>query len=293
MNLDNKLKGIPPIFYQNLDHRIDRKENIENQFKKYGITDYTRISASRFSTDKINEWEHKLDLMLLAPSDASIVMNQFTTIIDWYNSGISEYCVIMQDDLSLDLVDYWMFDWKTLMNNLPYNWDCIQFYYCHNDEIKMHLHKREYGSSSAACYMISRLYAEKLIKIHLQKNGSFKLKNDLKDVKIPKQCYSSDDFLLYQIGITYSIPLLALNQELAKNPDNKFKTEEENEEYDIKIGPYHNKIFDILATTSIRKWWMNESSNYEINDIFSYNKPIHKNMKIALPQYNPNMTHIH
>ena len=118
MNLDNKLKNLPPIFYQNLDHREDRKENMETQFKKWGITDYTRVSASRFSVDKIGEWKHNLDLMLLTPSDASIVMNQFTTIIDWYNSGISEYCIIMQDDLNLDLIEYWMFDWDYLIKNL-------------------------------------------------------------------------------------------------------------------------------------------------------------------------------
>jgi hypothetical protein len=286
MDLENKLKGFPPVFYQNLDHRTDRKEYMEQQFQKYGITDYTRISASRFSTSKIGEWADRLDLMLLAPSDASIVMNQFTTIIDWYNSGISEYCVIMQDDLSLDLIDYWMFDWKTVMKNLPYNWDCVQFYYCHNDEIRMHLHKRDYGSSSAACYLISRLYAEKLIKIHLQPNGSFKLKNDLRDVAIPKECYSSDDFLLYQIGVNYSIPLLALNQTLAQNPDNKMENTDD-QEYDPIISVYHNKIYDMLASTVIRKWWKTESSKYTVDDIFSYgNKSVHRKMKIILPQHN-------
>ena len=67
MDLENKLKGFPPVFYQNLDHRIDRKEYMEQQFRQYGITDYTRISASRFSTSKIGEWADRLDLMLLAP----------------------------------------------------------------------------------------------------------------------------------------------------------------------------------------------------------------------------------
>jgi hypothetical protein len=286
MDLENKLNGIPPIFYLNLDHREDRKDHIEEQFRLKGITDYTRISASRFSTSKIEEWGHKLDLMLLAPSDASIVMNQFTTIIDWYNSGISEYCIIMQDDLSLDLVDYWMFDWKTLMKNLPYNWDCIQFYFCHDDEIRMHLHKRTYGSSSAACYMITRLYAEKLIKLHLQEDGSFKLKNDLRDVRVPKECYSSDDFLLYQVGVNYSIPLLCLNQRLAQSADNKLETDGDEDEYDPIISVYHNKIYDILSSTCIKKWWENQSNQYTLEDIFSYGKTIHEFMKITVPKYN-------
>lgn len=286
MGIDNKLKGLPPIFYLNLDHRIDRKNYMEDQFKQRGITDYTRISASRFATSKIDEWGHRLDLMLLAKSDASIVMNQFTTIIDWYNSGISETCIIMQDDLSLELIDYWMFDWNTIVKNLPYNWDCVQLYYCHNDYLRMHLHKRTYGSSSAACYMINRLYAEKLMKIHLQDDGSFKLKNDLRDITIPKECYSSDDFLLYQIGVSYSLPVLCLNQRLSQTPDNKMEDDEIGEEYDPIISVYHNKIYDILASTCTRKWWEVESKNYTAEDILSYGSSVHEKMKIVIPQYN-------
>ena len=286
MDLENKLKGLPPVFYLNLDHRTDRKEYMESQFKERGITDYTRISASRFATSKIDEWGHRLDLMLLAKSDASIVMNQFTTIIDWYNSGISETCIIMQDDLSLELIDYWGFDWNTIVKSLPYNWDCVQFYHCHNEEMRMHLHKRSYGSSSAACYMINRWYAEKLMKLHLQPDNSFKLKNNLKDVSVPKECYSSDDFLLYQIGVSYSLPILCLNQRLSQTPDNKLQEDETDEDYDPVISIYHNKIHDILASTCVRRWWENESSKYKADDILSYGGSIHKKMIVPIPKFN-------
>ena len=139
---DDKLKGLPPIFYLNMDHRTERREHLESEFSKWGITDYTRVSANRFHTSRINEWGRKLDLMLLAPSDASIVMNEFWTFIDWYNSGISENMILIQDDLALDLIEYWPFDWNTLYKNLPYNWDIVQFYYCHNDFLNMHLSPR-------------------------------------------------------------------------------------------------------------------------------------------------------
>ena len=105
---------------------------------------------SRFSTDKIDQWGHKLDLMLLAPSDASIVMNEFTMMIEWYESGISETLMIIQDDLCFDLVEYWPFDWETVFKSLPYNWEIVQFYHCHDHHIKMHLNPRQWHSSSAA-----------------------------------------------------------------------------------------------------------------------------------------------
>ena len=278
----NKLKGLPPIMYLNLDHRTDRKEHIEGQFKKWGITDFTRWSASRFSTDKIDQWGHKLDLMLLAPSDASIVMNEFTMMIEWYESGISETLMIIQDDLCFDLVEYWPFDWETVVKSLPYNWEIVQFYHCHDHHIKMHLNPRQWHSSSAAIFMINRSFVEKLMKIHLQPDGSFKLDQSLRDLQVPRESYSSDDFLIYQVGKSYSLPLLTLDPKLAVAQDNKQQT---GSDYDPIIAVYHNKIYDILATSCIKKWWEEKSYRYSAEDILSWGGAIHETMLIQLPRY--------
>ena len=48
MNLENKLKNIPPIYYINLDHRNDRRDYMESQFKYWNIENYKRISASKY-----------------------------------------------------------------------------------------------------------------------------------------------------------------------------------------------------------------------------------------------------
>ncbi len=282
---DDKLKGLPPIFYLNMDHRTERKEHLENEFSKWGITDYTRVSANRFHTSKINEWGPKLDLMLLAPSDASIVMNEFWTFIDWYNSGISENMILIQDDLALDLIEHWPFDWNTLYKNLPYNWDIIQFYYCHNEFLNMHLSPQIGESSSAACILINRNFVEKLMQMHLQPDGSFKLSNSLRDISIPRECYSSDDWLIYQVGKSYTLPILCLNQRLATRPDNRQEASENEEMYDEVVAQYHNKLYDILATTITRKWWESSSKKYSADDILSWGSPIHHEMRMALPQY--------
>ena len=223
--------------------------------------------------------------MLLAPSDASIVINEFWTFIDWYNSGISENMILIQDDLALDLIEYWPFDWNTLYKNLPYNWDIVQFYYCHNDFLNMHLSPRIGESSSAACILINRHFVEKLMRMHLQPDGSFKLDNNLRDITIPRECYSSDDWLIYQVGKSYTLPLLCLNQRLATRPDNRQEASKEEEMYDEVVAQYHNKLYDILATTVTRKWWETSSKNYSVDDILSWGSPIHHEMRIQLPQY--------
>ena len=50
-----KLKGMPPIYYLNLDGQEDRKIYMENQFKYWQIEDYTRISAYDGRDDDLSD----------------------------------------------------------------------------------------------------------------------------------------------------------------------------------------------------------------------------------------------
>lgn len=57
--IHHKLKGLPPIYYFNLDHRTDRREYLEKQFLDYGITNYCRVNSSRYSVENYEEWNPK------------------------------------------------------------------------------------------------------------------------------------------------------------------------------------------------------------------------------------------
>lgn len=121
--------------------------------------------------------------------------------------------------------------------------------------------------------------------MHVQPDGSFKLDNSLRDLKVPRESYSSDDFLIYQVGKSYTLPLVCLDPKLAVAPDNRIENIEEDEEYDPIISAYHNKIYDILATSCIKKWWENNSQKYTADDILSYGGAVHEMMQVQLPQY--------
>ena len=41
----HKLKGLPPIYYLNLDEHSERRKYMEDQFEYWEIKNYTRISA--------------------------------------------------------------------------------------------------------------------------------------------------------------------------------------------------------------------------------------------------------
>ena len=89
----DKLEGLPPIYYLNLDNRLDRREYMESQFNKFDIKQYTRVSANRYDPNKFIEWQ-KSSLIMNTKNNRisyiSILVNQLQSIIDWYYSEVSE-----------------------------------------------------------------------------------------------------------------------------------------------------------------------------------------------------------
>jgi hypothetical protein len=255
--MSEKLKQIPPIYYFNLDHRIDRKKYIENQFLKYGIENYTRIQSSRYSTDNFDEWKSKVivDKLLTKVHFLATLVDRIHGIIDWYNSGISETCLIVEDDICFDTVQYWNFDWNTLMKRIPCNWDCVQLHIIGENFIKTHLSKWTRNNHSTGCVMINRSYAEKLIKLHCDGDKFIFHSNYGYNDLWPKYHYQSVDFVLYQIGITYSIPIFITNSI-------------------FESDGYRNGGINYMAKKSDEvtlNWWKNKSSQYSLDDLFCLN----------------------
>ena len=62
MNLKDKLKGLPTIYYLNLDERPDRKQYTEEQYEKYKISNFKRFSASSYQLQNFDEWKSKVIL---------------------------------------------------------------------------------------------------------------------------------------------------------------------------------------------------------------------------------------
>lgn len=254
--IHEKLEGIPPIYYLNLDESVDRKDYMESQFKLLGIQNYTRVSASRYHPSNFDIWKDDLifDEILNEKQCLSILRNQLQSIIDWYYSEVSETCLILEDDLCFSLINYWNFDWKTMITYLPCNWDCIQFHIIGEGYIQMGFNKRSRYNHGATCYMITRTYVEKLMKMHYI-GGKFKLYNNYYyDSTWPTYHYQSADFVPYEIGITYSFPIFITNY--------RFKSDRNNE------VNQQAKSSDIIVSN----WWSNESQNYSLEDLFGINK---------------------
>ena len=236
---------------------------MESQFKKWGITDYTRISVDKYSAKNYDDWKHRLiteypPAKYDHPKNMSMLFNQFNTLIDWYNSNKSEHCIIMEDDLCLDSMKYWNFNWSYLMKNLPCNWDCIQLYASSFNKLNLNLTRRHNGCHGSACFMVTRHYVEKLIKMFCYED-KYKIQyNYGYDGGAEWNTFSkiqptSPDFVPYNIGVTYTFPIFTVNVDL-KIP-----------QIDEEVG-----IADVTCSKIILDWWKNHNVHYGKDKLFSH-----------------------
>jgi hypothetical protein len=252
-----KLDNIPPIYYFNLEHRTDRREYLEKQFSDYGVTDYYRVNSSRYSVDNYEEWKSKvvIDKLRTKIWFLATLVDRMQGIIDWYNSNISETCLMVEDDICFEPVKYWSFDWKTFVNRLPCNWECVQLHIIGERYVNMSLSKWTRNNHSTGCILINRSYAEKLIKFHYI-NDKFVLYSNYGYNSIwPEYHYQSIDFVLYQIAVTYSIPIFTTNYNF------------------LSDGSRNGQINHMSKNCDevVLDWWKNKSTEYTLDDIFYLN----------------------
>lgn len=260
IDLKNKLKGLPTIYYVNLDNRIDRKNYMECQFKKLGITNFKRISATKYLASEIIHWKHCFDGEVYnhgkCPHSTANTLTHLEMIKEWLENTSEPYMLMMEDDYDLSLVEYWHFDWNYLMSRIPYDWDCIQIGFESKDEIKFFLHpKPEKNTYFGAC-MITRSHAEKIIRMHY-KNYKFNLDMKTADITYITEGNSACvDYFICSTGRTYCIPLITCNVDFGSFEDN----------VDNYVD-YHDESRKLYYW-----WWKTQRDKYSLDEFFTYNK---------------------
>jgi hypothetical protein len=255
MDLKNKLKGLPTIYYTNLDHRIDRREYMESQFDYWSIKNYHRVSSSKYLSTEEHKWEHLVLDKSLSFGSASVAnsITHLEMIRNWLETTNDEYMIMMEDDYDLSLIEYWNFDWEYLMNTIPENWDCIQLGFENKKFIPFFLHPSHHNHGFGPC-LINRDYAKKLIKLHCI-DDKFILNIRTCDLK-SKDIYGVVDVFILDGGKSYSIPLITNNPDLGSD-------------YDLCGNPreWFSKCRDLYYD-----WWKNEHHNFSLQDFFTYGK---------------------
>jgi GR25 family glycosyltransferase involved in LPS biosynthesis len=208
----NKLEDFGPIYVINMERSEDRKEYIEDHFKKYGVSEYIFIDAIDGSKEDLNEYINNLDKLTVSNNEISCGMSHLKAISQWLETSDSEYAIIMEDDVSLETTDFWNFNWKDFFNSVDKKYDILQLAITNNFTTNTRLHLREYLDWCAAVYLIKRSYAEKLVNKYDQ-DGKYTFSTN--------RFLSVPEGVVYTGSLCYSIPLFtyttqfesALNQE--------------------------------------------------------------------------------
>lgn len=278
MKITDKLKGIPKVYYFNLDSRKDKQKYMESQFDLWEI-DYKRISSSKFTPLNYDEWK---DLVVLNPNwdflkdsfpleygeskyqkyviETSHVLNQLQTIKNWLKTTNEKYIILMEDDHDLSMIEYMHFDWEYLMNNIPYDWDVIQFEVTNGTGIPCFLHPTM-DRSWTGPLLINRSYAEKLIRIHYTSEGKVNFHQKVSSNKWTQQVDTLGlvpDYVISKNGKGYSIPLIYMEPKLGSYETNVMRPD---------FPEFYQHIKDLY-----HQWWKILKDDYTLEDFFSHGK---------------------
>ena len=219
----NKLEGFGPIYIINLESRKDRLDHIKTEFNFYGIQDYSVISAYDGENFNFDDIVFEKDKLKLSKNELGATISHLNTIKHWLESSDSEYAIIVEDDLSLETTNYWNFTFKNFLESINKKYDILQLCIIHNYKINPRLHMREARDWSAACYLIKRDRAKKLLEKYFI---------DSKYV-LPQTREAVADIVVYSGAKTLSIPLFTYNMELQSSINIEFnKTAEETGKFD-------------------------------------------------------------
>jgi hypothetical protein len=265
MNLNNRLKNFPHIYYVNLDNRNDRREYMEEQFEYWKLP-CTRVSGSKYLASNLNEWGRDKVVGKVNGIPAYALGNAVTHLEfmkHWIQTRDDDHLLLMEDDYDLNLFQYWNFDWDYLMSRLPYDWDCIQLGFESSEFIPFFLHPKLRHSYFGPVLM-TRDYVEKILSLHCYKD---KYRFDkVTAIESFSKHSTTVDYFIAHTGRTYCIPLITTNVGLTST------------EFNLKI----NRIHHTKSRNAYYEWWIKRHLKFSLDDFFTYGKAKDTKMTILI-----------
>ena len=240
-----KLKNFGPLYCINLDGQPERWKYMENQFKYWEVDDYTRISAYDGRDDDLSDIIKGKYPENMSSGEVGCTTSHLKAMKYYLETSDSQYAIMMGEDCSLDLVQFWNFKWNELYAHFPYDYDVVQLAIICTGDIHVRLHKRFVNDFSTACYVISRYHAEKLVRLHCR-GDKYKLDQGVKPRPV------ADD-LIYNSGNSFAIPLLVYKFELGSSI------------HPVHVDAYHKQNYEAQVN-----YWTQNGANIDIADYMNY-----------------------
>jgi hypothetical protein len=232
MDYSEKLKNFPSVNYISLYDNHERREFMENQFKKYGMKGVVHLNHPY---SKLKEYvkvipEHSEEW--IKAGQLGITISHLMMIRTWLETTDEPYAIFTEDDISFKSLEYWNFTWDDFMSHLPKDWECVQLIRMESpfglecfDRMRLDLREslsfngRWWGAS----WMMTRKYAENIVNQHYPEPGVFNLWHY---VVMP----ISENILFFHRGYpVYNFPLLFENWQELKTTNSSVSEQEEDD----------------------------------------------------------------
>ena len=243
----NFLVNLPHILWINLDKSKDRKTYMENQLNYFNLKN-TRIDAydgkeyKDFCNFNLNDISLNYDDISFnhdkKQNQIGCLCSHIKALEYFINTPtIGDYCLIAEDDLSFEYLQYWDKPFWYYIKDAPNNFEVIQLVQTYTKPEHIHLfqlnsdnvltikkHRINY-SWGCVLYLVKRTFAEKMINIFIRKDkdGKYdleyiqdivnkKVSND-KNIENPKMinffknAFLIADVFMYAFNNAYTIPL--------------------------------------------------------------------------------------
>lgn len=199
--MKEKLVNLPHIIWINLEKDKNRKKYMMENLNDYKLQN-TRIEGI------YNKKSGVLGCFLSHIKALEYFVN---------NPSIGEYCLITEDDVSFDYLPFWKKTFWDYINDVPKNFNIVQLSVTYgqgelkNNQIikSIECQKHKYYMWGAACYLIKRDAAKKLLQYIPKLNNKYNIMNIKNAI--------SDVFIYQTIDNVYSIPLFTYNTKFDSN----------------------------------------------------------------------------
>lgn len=251
---DDKLKNFPPVHFISVEHSEDRREKLYLKFKEYGVENITPHIFKKYDDDDhtiISDYLDTNGQWKLSQGSRGPVTSHLKAIKEWLNTTTDEYAFFCEDDLSLETVQYWNFNWEEFVNILPKKWDCVQLcliketFYENSSQV-IEFRKRLWCDWSACAYLITREYAQKLIETY-HRDDCFYLDSRCHDIDHRPDWAVIPVVETVLFGLTNKVYMIPLFVE-----DISFKSSYNLDHESDDLNDHHYRSYDTIIN-----WWKN------------------------------------
>lgn len=163
------INNIDIIYWINLEKSVKRKSNMEKILQNINIKNIRISGIDGNIQNNINKKYficNNDNYPKYSNKEYAILLSHLNTIEIFSNINYSQlkhgYALICEDDLSIDFINYWSIDMKTIIDNAPEDWDIIMLgYFSLNINIK-ESYKKWNNEWSALSYLVNHKSIQKI-----------------------------------------------------------------------------------------------------------------------------------